>query len=103
MTIVDAFISTGVEVMGDIALKTVSREDQSQKKNQDGLPGWVVTVLVPEGRKITDYKVTVWNASRPMVADTDKVIFSGLNVGAYQSGNSANLYFHAANCEIHFD
>lgn len=97
-TVINDFISEGVEVYGDVAIKTVSREDQSQKTNADGVPGWVVAVLVKEGRKINEHRVTVWSAKRPAVADTDIITFTDLAVGAYVSNGQANLYFHATGC-----
>lgn len=97
-TVINDFISAGVEVYGDVAIKTVSREDQSQKKNADGVPGWVVAVLVKEGRKINEHRVTVWSAKRPAVADTDVIVFTDLAVGAYVSNGQGNLYFHASGC-----
>lgn len=97
-TIINNFISAGVEVYGDVAIKTVSREDQSQKKNAAGLPGWVVSVLVQEGRLINQYNVTVWSAKRPAVADTDVIVFTDLSVGAYVTNGQGNLYFHASGC-----
>lgn len=97
-TIINDFISAGVEVYGDVAIKTVSREDQSQKKNAAGLPGWVVSVLVKEDRKINEHRVTVWSAKRPAVADTDVIVFTDLSVGAYVTNGQGNLYFHASGC-----
>lgn len=95
-TVINAFVSgPGVEVIGDVQMKMVSREDQTQKKNTAGVKGWVVPVLVQEGRLINQYNVTVWNDKRPAVADTDKVVFENLSVGAYAGNSGAALYFHA--------
>lgn len=103
-TVINAFVSgPGVEVIGDVQMKMVSREDQTQKKNTAGVKGWVVPVLVQEGRLINQYNVTVWQDKRPSVADTDKVVFSDLSVGAYAGNAGAALYFHAGGVELSVD
>lgn len=87
-------VSSGVEVYGDVTMKTVSREDQSQKKNSTGQAGWVISILRQNGRLVDEMRITVWG-DRPQVTDGDKIVFTGLTVGAYAQGSNANTYFHA--------
>ena len=84
-----------VEVYGAVTAKKTPSE--KQKKNRDGVPGWVVRVLVSRdaGRVTEPVNVTVWCPAEPDVADGDIVSFSGLTVGCFLNGNRPDLYIHA--------
>lgn len=93
----------GAEVLGDVVAKRDGAgEDSPQKRNREGLPGWVVTVIIPKmGGRLTDsQRVTVWSEKRPKVADGDRVNFGGIAVGAYSAGGNAGLYVWANSVEI---
>lgn len=83
----------GVEVMGDPTPKLA--DDDTQKKSGDLLQ-WAISVIVPQGRLLTERRVTLLSKTRPGVRDGQVVIFPDLHVGAYSSsGAGAGLYFWA--------
>ena len=88
----------GVEVMGDPTPKLA--DDDTQKKSGDLLQ-WVISVIVPQGRLLTERRVTVLAKTRPGVRDGQVVIFPDLHVGAYSSsGAGAGLYFWATDVRV---
>lgn len=82
----------GVEVMGDPTPKLA--DDDTQKKSGDLLQ-WIISVIVPQGRLLTERRVTVLAKTRPGVRDGQVVIFPDLHVGAYGSSTGSGLYFWA--------
>lgn len=87
----------GVEVMG--APQPKNDDDGEQKKAGDLLQ-WVISVIVPEGRLLTERRVTVLAKTRPGVRDGQVVIFPDLHVGAYGSSTGAGLYFWATDVRV---
>lgn len=82
----------GVEVMGEPVAKM---GDDGEQKSTGDLAQWRVSVIVPQGRLLTERRVTVLAKSRPGVRDGQMVIFPDLHVGAYGTGAGAGLYFWA--------
>ena len=87
----------GVEVMGDPEPKI--GEDGEQKTTGD-LGQWRVSVIVPQGRLLTERRVTVLAKSRPAVRDGERVIFPDLSVGAYGGTTGAGVYFWATDVRV---
>lgn len=88
----------GVEVMGSPVPR---KDDDGQQKMTGDLPHWTVSVIVPQGRLLTDRRVTVVAAARPEVRDGQTVIFPDLHVGSYvtKAGRAA-LYFRATDVRV---
>lgn len=88
----------GVEVMG--APQPKNDDDGEQKKAGDLLQ-WVISVIVPEGRLLTERRVTVVAAERPEVRDGQTIIFPDLRVGSYiNKAGRAALYFRATDVRV---
>lgn len=83
----------GVEIYGEVSPKMDS--DGVQKVTSDGIPQWVISVIVPMGRLSTEQRVTVVNSTTPDISDGDKVQFVDLHVGSYSTGASSGLYLWA--------
>ena len=88
----------GVEVMGDPLPKN---DDDGQQKKSGDLLQWVISVIVPQGRLLTERRVTLLSKTRPGVRDGQMVIFPDLHIGAYSSsGAGAGLYFWATDVRV---
>lgn len=82
----------GVEILGDIVKKI---DEQGKQKNRDGVPQWQMSVIVPQGRLLTEQRITVISQVKPDFSDGDHVVFPDIHVGAYGSGSGAGLYLWA--------
>lgn len=69
-----------------------------QKKNSGGLPGWTLTVGLPDEAGVLrePIRVTVYSATRPDGEPRDFVQLTGLTVG----GTANGLWFSATGCEV---
>ncbi len=69
-----------------------------QKKNAAGLPGWTLTVGLPDEADVLrePIRVTVYSATRPDGEPRDFVQLRGLTVG----GTANGLWFSATGCEV---
>ena len=92
--------------------ETARTNDEGELKRNSEFPGckqWGVRIRYPErvlefadGSEETDYaerRVSVWSQSRPDISEGSYARLSGVRIGAYSSGNRADLYVWATGLE----